>query len=339
MKKGFFLTLTEGSIQGGMEVYARHIQQAIPSLQVVGRESLAKKNPLEWNWPFFQTIQHGKLLADYMNRLPSPPAFVVASGMDGWALPKSRPYPLFSVLHGTFVGLAENGYSKTSPLYWRMRYIFPAFEKKSAQNALVRVSNSAFTQQEVKQKYGLDSSVIEPPIDSSLFSPGSQSVARKKMGWEAETKHVLFVGNPTYSKGFDIFESLARAHPEWEFHAITSPRVQSLLPNLACSPPLSQAELVTAYRASDALIFASRYEGFGFVPLEALASGCPIITSKVGIFHDFSHERAKIVPHSLDSFDSALGAWIKFPPSRVGKWTDRFSVAVFAKKWKQVIEG
>ena len=45
---------------------------------------------------------------------------------------------------------------------------------------------------------------------------------------------------------------------------------------------ISQSELADFYRAADVLIFPSYYESFGLVALEAMASGTPVVASRVG---------------------------------------------------------
>lgn len=45
---------------------------------------------------------------------------------------------------------------------------------------------------------------------------------------------------------------------------------------------VTDAELAWLYRHAEALVFPSRYEGFGMPPLEAQMLGCPVITSSAG---------------------------------------------------------
>jgi glycosyltransferase involved in cell wall biosynthesis len=46
------------------------------------------------------------------------------------------------------------------------------------------------------------------------------------------------------------------------------------------------AALHRLYRAADALVFPSRYEGFGLPPLEAMSAGCPVITTDVPVVNE-----------------------------------------------------
>lgn len=49
---------------------------------------------------------------------------------------------------------------------------------------------------------------------------------------------------------------------------------------------VQDAEVADLYRAAGAMVFPSLYEGFGFPPLEAMACGCPVLSSRRGALAD-----------------------------------------------------
>ena len=54
----------------------------------------------------------------------------------------------------------------------------------------------------------------------------------------------------------------------------------------------SEGDLVAAYQHSDALVFPSRIEGFGFPVLEAMAAGCPVVCTNVTSLPEVGGEAA-----------------------------------------------
>lgn len=65
---------------------------------------------------------------------------------------------------------------------------------------------------------------------------------------------------------------------------------------------VSNEDLPGLYRAADAFVFPSLYEGFGMPPVEAMASGCPVISSTRGSLGEVIGEAAaKIDPENIDS--------------------------------------
>ncbi|MCQ2311364.1 MAG: glycosyltransferase family 4 protein [Paludibacteraceae bacterium] len=51
-------------------------------------------------------------------------------------------------------------------------------------------------------------------------------------------------------------------------------------------------ELKTLYNNASAFVFPSFYEGFGIPPLEAMASGCPVIVSDIPVMHEVCSDAA-----------------------------------------------
>lgn len=58
----------------------------------------------------------------------------------------------------------------------------------------------------------------------------------------------------------------------------------------------SDADLDRLYRSATALLHPSRYEGFGFTPLEAMARGCPVVESDIPPLREISGDGALVLP-------------------------------------------
>ncbi len=70
---------------------------------------------------------------------------------------------------------------------------------------------------------------------------------------------------------------------------------------------VSDDELAALYRGALALVYPSRYEGFGLPALEAMASGCPVIASNAGALPEVAGDAAVLVdPDSLDGLAEAM---------------------------------
>jgi glycosyltransferase involved in cell wall biosynthesis len=61
------------------------------------------------------------------------------------------------------------------------------------------------------------------------------------------------------------------------------------------------------YRLADAFVFPSLYEGFGLPPLEAMASGTPVVTSNVSSLPEVVGNAAMLVdPYDVDSIANGI---------------------------------
>ena len=79
--------------------------------------------------------------------------------------------------------------------------------------------------------------------------------------------------------------------------------------------PLPQADVPVLYRVADALVFASVKEGFGLVVLEAMASGLPVVTSRMAPFTEYLSEEdaAWCDPFDAQSIARAMARAIGAP--------------------------
>lgn len=71
--------------------------------------------------------------------------------------------------------------------------------------------------------------------------------------------------------------------------------------------PVTQRDLVLLYSGAMALTYPSLYEGFGLPILEAMACGCPVITSNISSLPEVAGEDAiTIDPRDIDALTQAL---------------------------------
>jgi glycosyltransferase involved in cell wall biosynthesis len=92
--------------------------------------------------------------------------------------------------------------------------------------------------------------------------------------------HLVLAGRP--GDGFGRLEEEIRASPKRE-------RIDVL------HGP-TDGELDGLYRSATALLLPSRYEGFGFTPLEAMSRGCPVLASDVPAVREISGSGAELLP-------------------------------------------
>jgi glycosyltransferase involved in cell wall biosynthesis len=70
---------------------------------------------------------------------------------------------------------------------------------------------------------------------------------------------------------------------------------------------IDRSDLVALYNLALCLIYPSLYEGFGLPPLEAMACGCPVITSKNSALEELYQKAAVLIePKNLDEIACAI---------------------------------
>lgn len=61
--------------------------------------------------------------------------------------------------------------------------------------------------------------------------------------------------------------------------------------------PVAERDKPELYRAADVFVFPSRYEGFGLDPLEAMASGVPVIAANATSLPEVVGDAGQLLPH------------------------------------------
>jgi D-inositol-3-phosphate glycosyltransferase len=80
--------------------------------------------------------------------------------------------------------------------------------------------------------------------------------------------------------------------------------------------PLPRQEVLAAYAEGDLFLFASEFEGFGLVLIEALAAGLPVVSTPVGVAPDLASVGAAVIGHDEAALASAVRGLLDHPERR-----------------------
>lgn len=147
---------------------------------------------------------------------------------------------------------------------------------QAAQKVDFFIGNSTHIQKDIKKYYDRDSEVIHPPVDTSRFKNAKQPAHRKgfvTMGRQVPLKKTEIIIEAC--KQLKLPLVIIGTGPEH------SRLVGMTGPTVHFKTDVSDAELPNELAAAEAFLFAS-YEDFGIAPVEAMATGTPVIAFKAG---------------------------------------------------------
>lgn len=198
----------------------------------------------------------------------------------GLALPQRQGQALFDAPHGFLyfvkneIPLFLSKYHSLDNIFIKsFKYIFLIrgwfvsrwlkFWLKQA-DAVVSVSEAT---QKILSQNGISSQVIHNSFDTGLLNRLSRLTVNDSR------LTILFVGKPSYGKGYDIFQKLSRMEEFKRYGFIT----------IGGKTKLSYEDTLEEMRKATAVIVPSRWpEPFGRVALEALIVGTPVVASRRG---------------------------------------------------------
>jgi glycosyltransferase involved in cell wall biosynthesis len=207
-------------------------------------------------------------------------------------------YPWSLVVHmKTMHAYTEPGSVKLLPRVYR-RLSYP----RTARVAKAIVINSESLRSEIKRYLDVDDGklrLITEGVDHDLFRPGDAEVSRKVVATHGVTKpFVLFVSSLwPYKNCHGLLRAWAQVRDQLGDRqlAIVGPlrdekyvaEVRALIAELGIGSDVvfvggvPNDRTVHFYRAADVFVYPSFNETFGLPILEAMASGCPVVTSDV----------------------------------------------------------
>jgi glycosyltransferase involved in cell wall biosynthesis len=238
------------------------------------------------------------------------PARVRALGLEVLHVPSyrrmlwQRPCPLVATIHDLAPFHVRGKYDGKRMLYGRVI----ARRLAARQDEIIAISEN--TAADIERFFDLPGerlNVVHNGLDHSRFCPGSSERFAA-----LERPYFLYVSRLEHPgknhvrliDAFNRFKSatqspwlLALGGSDW--HGADAIRAAA-----ACSPFsddirflgfVEDGELPALYRSAGAVVYPSLYEGFGFPAVEAMACGCPVLTSHRGALAEVVKDAAAIV--------------------------------------------
>jgi glycosyltransferase involved in cell wall biosynthesis len=187
--------------------------------------------------------------------------------------------------------------------FYHMQHYEPLFIGDNYQKKLVeqtyylplnKIANSIWLEEQIREKYGYNIPIVNPAIDHSVFYPRDVS---KETG---ELRVVCF-GKQIEWKGFkdalNAMKIVMENKPNVEFmvYGAHKPSSESDVPYTFVEYP-SDDELAKIYSSADVVFCPSWYESFPLPPIEAMACGAPVVTTRYGTEdYAFNEENSLVV--------------------------------------------
>jgi glycosyltransferase involved in cell wall biosynthesis len=303
---GIEATRANKPLKTGVEWYAWHLVQELKALTSGGDQSWAlysdaplagglEKLPPNWYeirlpWPLKYGWTQTRLSWELHRRAPD------VLWMPGSTLPRVVPHRTVATVH-------DVGFHRFPEMYKPYQVRVHEFAMREIAKKAARILTvSAFSGREIAETYGIDPAKIAVTplgVDHDLYRPrtADQGPAACMARYRLPSPFILAVGRIEEKKNIAM---LVRAFTEYKTRRGVGEPLRLVLAGLpgyrydAVQEEIRrsafksdilelgyvpEADMPCLLNAATALVFPSRYEGFGLPPLQAMASGCPVLSS------------------------------------------------------------
>jgi glycosyltransferase involved in cell wall biosynthesis len=163
-------------------------------------------------------------------------------------------------------------------------------------------------------------------LDHARFFPGPREEAKTVVTRKHELRQPFFLyvarlehpanNHARLIEAFNLFKAATRSdwrlvlggsdwHDAEVIHALV--RQSPFRRDIRCLGFVPDGDLPTWYRAAEVLVYPSLFDGFGLQPLEAMACGCPVISSARGSLGETVGDAAVIIdPEDISSLKQEM---------------------------------
>jgi glycosyltransferase involved in cell wall biosynthesis len=226
-----------------------------------------------------------------------------------FAVPPNFGKRLVCTVHSTWKGEAQairgEPYSRLNAnekFMVSFNWFLRIFEEKMLEQADKIIAVSHFTKRELLEYYKVPASkirVIHNGVDTRKFQPAMDKIKiKQELGFNSDDLAILSVGRLYARKGlFTLIESMPAVVKQFKnAKFIVSGKGQSdemnkliayaekvgVKDNLVFTGYYPDKKLPKLYQAADVFAFSTFYEHHPFAVLEALSTGLPVVTTRVG---------------------------------------------------------
>jgi glycosyltransferase-like protein len=233
-----------------------------------------------------------------------------------------------------------------------------ALQAHSIREADALMTVSDVWRRRLAEDFGREATISGNGVDLERFSGGDGAPLRAR--WRlGEGPVFLAIGGVEARKNtrlmLQAFAALARETPDARFliaggaslldHGAYQARFHAELDEMGAladsvilAGSINDAEMPALYRLAVALVFASVKEGFGLCVLEAMASGTPVVVSRMAPFTEYLSEGDALFCDPFDPASIALTMRAALRPDIAARLRTRGRLVVAGYSWGAVAE-
>jgi glycosyltransferase involved in cell wall biosynthesis len=295
------------------------LEEDLPHFRFVGSRARLVTVPEEYRPPVRNVLWHQTRLPQLAREHQVDVLHVPSYRRLLWP----RPCALVATIHDLAPFRLAGKYDWKRMFYGRV--VVPQLAKR--QDQLIAISQN--TAHDIAAFFRLPTeriAVIPNGLDHHRFFPSDPDEAKSQVAqrYNLQRPFFLYVARLEHPgknhlrliAAFEQFKAaigsdwqLALGGSDWHGAAAihTAIRKSPIAEDIRCLGFVPDAELPALYNAAEVFVFPSLYEGFGMPPIEAMACGCPVISSTCGSLAEVVGPAAALVDaEDTDSISAQL---------------------------------